>query len=261
MGNVESNSSTIQTFPEVQRIQEVLNMDTELYHAQRGGLHVGQRVVEADSGIHGRIIEIHDRYSFTNAKMMGDNGKIYEHHISHFQDEEKIWTNHRYTVGLPVAPATRSALIAKFNIGQRVFVTGKIGFLKPMGDYKEVYDKVGTVTYVETTAPIGKVIYNINFDDQTIGGEVWEEYISLAPTRPALVFQTASPPLVAPRTGPSKAASPPLVAPRTGPSKAASPFDPYAYCASINSGLGGMSQMPEMTADDIHKQLCAALMK
>ena len=54
---------------------------------QKGGIHVGQRVIEQDSKIHGTIIEIHNRYSHTNAIMKGDNGQLYQHHISHFIDE------------------------------------------------------------------------------------------------------------------------------------------------------------------------------
>ena len=103
MGNIESNNSHEQNFSEVQKIQDVLSMNTETFVSQRGGLSIGDRVVEQDSGIHGTIIEIHNRYSFINAIMRGDDGKRYEHHISHYISEA-VFNASRPPRALPASP-------------------------------------------------------------------------------------------------------------------------------------------------------------
>ena len=273
MGNTESNNSHTQNFTEVQKIKDVLNMDTETFVSQKGnGFRKGDRIIHIHNNKKGTIEWLRDdederRRRRANPSWIHYAVKYDDGSFESYEDGNNL----KLESGEMRSPTIVDG-IAEFHIGQRVAVTGKIGFLVPMGDYKQVYGKMGAITKIDTTAPIGKVLYNVLFDDGTAGGEVWEEYITDATTAlsespyavsSAVASATASP--VAPRASP--------VAPRASPaapraSTAAShklrispaapaAFDAFGYCNALMSA----PDMPDMSGDDITKGLCAALMK
>jgi len=279
MGNTESNNSQAQNFSEVQKIQDVLNMDTETFVSQKGnGFRVGDRIINIhtkQTGIIERLIDDEDERrrrgenpSRVHYAVQYDNGTFESYESGYnLKYESGYYPKSAYLSGETLSPGI---LISKFNIAQRVSVTGHIGFLTPMGEDKMVYGKMGAITNIDTTAPIGKVLYNVLFDDGTVGGEVWEEFITAAPASPA------SP--VPPKTSPRASPVPPKTSPRASPAapvpKAArastaashklriSPaapaaFDALGYCSALMSA----PDMPDMSGDDITKGLCAALMK
>ena len=47
-------------------------------------LYIGDRVIEGDTSIKGVIIDFDDKKSICHAVMQGDNGKIYNHNLSHY---------------------------------------------------------------------------------------------------------------------------------------------------------------------------------
>jgi len=291
MGN---SSSSVQdpNYIEVQKIKDVLNMDTETYVSQKGRgfyygapepLRVGQRVVELDSNVHGVVTKIDNTmYSgIPQLFMRGDDGQTYQHHTSHYVAETDY---NKTSAAFPTMAAPRS-LTAKFNIGDQVSVTGNIGILRPVIRMQSVVAKRGIISYVDTTAPIGKVIYNVDFEDGTVG-EVWEEYIN-----PVLSASLAAPqtsrlaPMALPiaassyRTHASSAAYRPAAAassrpaasssrlPTTAssrlPTTASGAFDAVGYCSAVlaSNPFPDHAPIDDMTPEQIQAMLCAAVMK
>ena len=278
MGNIESNNSHEQNFSEVQKIQDVLNMNTETFVSQRGnGFNKGDRIINIHTNKKGTIDYLRDDETEKRLRLKDPSRA---HYLVSYDDgshetyesgynlkyESGYYPKSAYLSGEKLSPGV---LVAKFHIGQRVAVTGQIGFLVPMGDYKQVYGKRGAITKINTTAPIGKVIYNVLFDDGTAGGEVWEEYILEELKEPTLSetlwgLPSASPaapvPKSSPRSSPAAPKAPKAPASRASPAAPKAPassFDALGYCSALMSA----PDMPEMSGDDITKGLCAALMK
>jgi hypothetical protein len=112
-------------------------------------LKVGDRVVENDSQQQGTIKEIHDRWGPKHAIMRGDNGRIYDAALWHFQKfEDTLKAPSTYT------PASSSSSL---KVGDDVEVTGTIwtnsncNWVKYIHDVKdnvEVVNKKGKIVHI-----------------------------------------------------------------------------------------------------------------
>jgi hypothetical protein len=53
--------------------------------SKTNGIDIGDRVIESDTSMTGRVIKFHDDYSITHIVMKGDDGKIYDRNIWHYK--------------------------------------------------------------------------------------------------------------------------------------------------------------------------------
>ena len=137
MGNAQTSSKI---HPELKRIQELLNTRTEEYPTQKGGsLSINDRVVELESKMHGKIIEI----SINSITMKGDDNIIYTKIPPYFRNE------YLYNLTRNVGEVTKSELedSDRFKIGDRVVeLESKVhGIINDINDkyYKPTAEMIG----------------------------------------------------------------------------------------------------------------------
>lgn len=71
--------------------EDILNINTQLqkrteYDKKKSGklFEIGNRVLEHDSSMLGTVVKVHNNYGFTHLVMKGDDGKEYDHNITHY---------------------------------------------------------------------------------------------------------------------------------------------------------------------------------
>jgi hypothetical protein len=78
---VEIEKEKHRRIEEARRLEEANKQHRRKHNFE---VFVGDRVIESDSKMIGRIIKMENKYSLPHAVMMGDNGQEYVKHVSHF---------------------------------------------------------------------------------------------------------------------------------------------------------------------------------
>lgn len=74
-------------------------MEVPNFEKHYNTLQVGDRVVELDTKARGIIIEIHNKYKILHAVMRDDNGKLYDHNLSHYLQLKTVTSEKEIKIG------------------------------------------------------------------------------------------------------------------------------------------------------------------